>query len=240
MCLRGSGPVRSAPSSSATRPTLPSNPRGLFQCHQTDADSDVRRICGGWAGCHEGNELLALRMWLLNGLIDNDTYWALVEYVSPVPLFSSGSEAAAHGASGIDVPDEKARLLISKITRTRDDIVQQRLLAMSGARYGVRRAVTVLRPDRRRLAVRPSQDKSDLGLRREQPRLVARRHRRATPRDVPGTGLLRQRHETSNTSLKGTGALCVADAYAAPRWAVALKSRAGRRRPNPPNGFRSH
>ncbi|MFI7337249.1 DUF6283 family protein [Streptomyces sp. NPDC050085] len=102
----------------------PDQPAGLFQCHQADADSAVRRFCGGWAGCHEGEELLALRLALLDGSIDTDTYKAVVEYASPVPLFSSGSEAATHGESGIETPDEKARHLISKITRTRNDLVQ--------------------------------------------------------------------------------------------------------------------
>lgn len=56
--------------------------------------------------------------------MDTLTYKAVVEYVSPMPLFSSGSETAAHGESGIERPDEKARHLISKITRTRNDLVQ--------------------------------------------------------------------------------------------------------------------
>ncbi|MBQ0850234.1 hypothetical protein J8N05_18735 [Streptomyces sp. BH-SS-21] len=102
----------------------PDQPTGLFQCHQADADSAVRRVCGGWAGCHEGRELLALRLALLDGRIDTVTYKAVVEYVSPVPLFSSGSEAGAHGESGIETPDERARRLINKINRTRNDLVQ--------------------------------------------------------------------------------------------------------------------
>ncbi|MFD7540214.1 DUF6283 family protein [Streptomyces sp. NPDC059819] len=102
----------------------PDQPTGLFQCHQADADSAVRRVCAGWAGCHEGGELLALRLALLHGRIDIATFEAVVEYVSPVPLFSSGREAATHGESGIETPDEKARHLISKISRTRNDLVQ--------------------------------------------------------------------------------------------------------------------
>jgi hypothetical protein len=68
--------------------------------------------------------LLALRLALLDCRIDSATYRAVVEYVSPVSLFSSGSEAAAHGEAGIDEPGEKARRLINKITRTRSDLVQ--------------------------------------------------------------------------------------------------------------------
>ncbi|MFE1797725.1 DUF6283 family protein [Streptomyces sp. NPDC059517] len=102
----------------------PDQPTGLFQCHQADADSAVRRVCAGWAGCHEGEELLALRLALIDGRIDDATYRAVVEYASPVFLFPSGSDAAAHGEAGIDAPDEKARHLINKITRTRNDLVQ--------------------------------------------------------------------------------------------------------------------
>jgi hypothetical protein len=96
----------------------------LFQCHQAGADSAVRHVCAGWAGCHEGEELLALRLALRDGRIDATTYRAVVEYVSPVLLFPSGSDAAAHGEAGVDAPAEKARRLINKITRTRNDLVQ--------------------------------------------------------------------------------------------------------------------
>ncbi|XHM61981.1 DUF6283 family protein [Streptomyces iranensis] len=65
----------------------PDQPAGLFQCYQADADSAVRRVCAGWAGCHEGEELLALRLAVLDGCIDAATYRTVVEYVSPVPLF---------------------------------------------------------------------------------------------------------------------------------------------------------
>ncbi|MGK3945198.1 DUF6283 family protein [Streptomyces caeruleatus] len=75
----------------------------------------------GWV--HEGEELQALRLAVLDGRIDADTYQAVVEYVSPVLLFPSDSDAAAHGEAGIDAPDEKARHLINKIARTRNDLV---------------------------------------------------------------------------------------------------------------------
>ncbi|MFD5126880.1 DUF6283 family protein [Streptomyces olindensis] len=67
----------------------PDQPTGLFQCHQADAGSAVRRVCGGWAGCHDSEELLALRLALIDGRMDTLTYKAVVEYVSPMPLFSS-------------------------------------------------------------------------------------------------------------------------------------------------------
>ncbi|WP_153815742.1 DUF6283 family protein [Streptomyces sp. SUK 48] len=102
----------------------PDQPTRLFQCHQTDAGSVVRRVCAGWAGCHEGGELLALRLAVLEGSIDAVTYRAVVEYVSPVALFPSGREAAAHGEAGVGAPTEEALRLINKIRRTRNDLVQ--------------------------------------------------------------------------------------------------------------------
>ncbi|MFF8883944.1 DUF6283 family protein [Streptomyces flaveolus] len=88
------------------------------------AGSPARRVCAGWAGCHDGEHLLALRLAVIDGRIDAATYRAVADYVSPVPLFASGSEAAAHGESGIDAPDEEARRVIDKIAGTRNDLVQ--------------------------------------------------------------------------------------------------------------------
>jgi hypothetical protein len=102
----------------------PDQPPALFQCHQADAGSPARRVCAGWAGCHDGEDLLALRLAVIDGRIDAATYRAVADYVSPVPLFESGSEAAAHGERGIDAPDEEARRVIDKIAGTRNDLVQ--------------------------------------------------------------------------------------------------------------------
>lgn len=104
--------------------TPPSQPTGVFQCHQAAADSDVRHVCAGWAGCHEGEDLLALRLAVIDGRMDTLTYRAVADYESPVPLFSSGSAAAAQGQAGIPVPTGDARRLISKISQTRGDLVQ--------------------------------------------------------------------------------------------------------------------
>ena len=99
----------------------PEQPTAVFQCHQADADSGAARVCGGWAGCH-GRELLAPRIAMLTGRIDPATYQAVVEYLSPVPLFASGSEAAEHGEKGIEEPDGNAERLIAKITQNRNDL----------------------------------------------------------------------------------------------------------------------
>jgi len=101
----------------------PGQPQSMFQCHQADAESDARRVCAGWAGCHDGEGLLSLRLALLSGRIDSVTYWAVVEYKTPVPVFPSGNAAADHGESGIDEPVAEACCLIRKISRTRSDLV---------------------------------------------------------------------------------------------------------------------
>ncbi|MEH0985878.1 DUF6283 family protein [Micromonospora sp. CPCC 205556] len=84
-------------------------PAGLFLCHQAD-----RRVCAGWAGCHDGNELLALRLAALQGMSPHEIA-AIRDYTSPVPLFGSGREAAAHGMAGIDAPGPKARRAIERL-----------------------------------------------------------------------------------------------------------------------------
>ncbi|WP_369394998.1 DUF6283 family protein [Streptomyces sp. CG1] len=51
----------------------PDHAAALFQCRQADVDSEARRICAGWAGCHDVAHLLALRTALLDGHIDAST-----------------------------------------------------------------------------------------------------------------------------------------------------------------------
>ncbi|MFC1436631.1 DUF6283 family protein [Streptacidiphilus sp. N1-10] len=102
-------------------PTVDQPPR-LFQCHQTDADSTIARICAGWAGCHDSAHLLALRIAILEGSIDETTYQAMLEYESSVPLFASGNEAADHGQADTNDPRDDAERLVAKITRTRRDL----------------------------------------------------------------------------------------------------------------------
>lgn len=80
----------------------------LFLCHQQDGN-----LCAGWVGCHDPNELLALRLHARQ--IDPSTY----DYVSPVPLFASGAEAAEHGLAEVDQPGEAADKVIRKLTRQR-------------------------------------------------------------------------------------------------------------------------
>ncbi len=76
----------------------------LFFCHRHDG-----HLCAGWVGCHDTDHLLALRL----NRVDSATF----DYVSPVPLFRSGREAAAHGLSGINNPDRRARRAIAKLEK---------------------------------------------------------------------------------------------------------------------------
>lgn len=94
----------------------------LFQCHQTDADSAVRRMCAGWVACHGGGELLAVRLALIQARISPHTFEQAQGYESPVPLFTSGVEAAEHGQRDIDQPGLGAQLAIWKVARTRSDL----------------------------------------------------------------------------------------------------------------------
>ncbi|MFF7198271.1 DUF6283 family protein [Streptomyces sp. NPDC008079] len=104
------------------RPT-PEQPVRLFQCHLYDAEDSRGRICGGWAGCHDGNGLLALRVALIiSREITPETERAIREYESPVPLFASGAEAAAHGMRELENPGPQARREIEKIQRIRTDL----------------------------------------------------------------------------------------------------------------------
>lgn len=69
----------------------------LFHCHSTPA-----KLCAGWVGCHDMDENLAVRMNARN--LDPAVY----EYSSPVPLFDSGAEAAAHGMRDLATPGPEA------------------------------------------------------------------------------------------------------------------------------------
>jgi hypothetical protein len=89
-------------------------PMGVFMCHQ-----DTGRVCAGWAGCHDGNHLLALRLARPFKSMTDEAIEATIDYVSPVPLFGSGREAAEHGRSGIDDPSPDAQAVAAKVIERR-------------------------------------------------------------------------------------------------------------------------
>lgn len=76
----------------------------LFLCHQQDC-----HLCAGWVACHDMHHSLAVR---LHG-VHPDTF----AFTSPVPVFASGAQAAAHGLSGVDDPGIAAQKAIEKLTR---------------------------------------------------------------------------------------------------------------------------
>ena len=80
----------------------------LFICHQDDGC-----LCAGWLATHGTDNLVALR--LHGGLVTEDVW----TYESPVPVFSSGAEAAAHGKAEIEEPGEKAQRTITRLVRKR-------------------------------------------------------------------------------------------------------------------------
>jgi hypothetical protein len=86
-------------------------PAGVFMCHQRDG-----RVCAGWAGCHDHDETLALRLAVMRGSITVETLDAIRDYETDVPLFATGQEAADHGMSGVDDPDQRARRIIDGLT----------------------------------------------------------------------------------------------------------------------------
>lgn len=90
-------------------------PPQIFMCHQLDGC-----ICGGWLLTHDRDHLLALRIHerSLDPLVWN--------YASEVPVFDTGSEAAAHGCSGIEKPSAEAQRKIAGLVRQRANINSDR------------------------------------------------------------------------------------------------------------------
>lgn len=87
-------------------------PTGVFLCHQQDG-----RICAGWAGCHDMDDSLGLRLAVTTGALGVDDYRATLDYSSPVLLFASGTEAAEHGLRDLAAPAGPAVRAMSKISR---------------------------------------------------------------------------------------------------------------------------
>lgn len=92
-------------------------PHAVFFCHQ-----QTGHVCAGWAGCHDMDEAIALRL-PFHGLTEEGVD-ATRTYVSPVPLFESGAEAALHGLSGLDSPDRKAQVMNRRLRTKLGDRIQ--------------------------------------------------------------------------------------------------------------------
>lgn len=76
---------------------------GLFFCHRNDG-----HLCAGWVGCHDMGHAIAVRL--------NPVHPSTFDYVSPVPLFGSGAEAALNGLLDIEAPSPAALRIIAKLT----------------------------------------------------------------------------------------------------------------------------
>jgi hypothetical protein len=87
-------------------------PAGVFLCHQQNG-----RVCAGWVGCHDMSQSLGLRFAARE--MDPDDVAACLDYTSPVPLFKTGTEAAAHGLRDLEAPGTPAVRVMSKIARRR-------------------------------------------------------------------------------------------------------------------------
>lgn len=87
-----------------------SQPAAVFMCHQGAGD-----VCAGWLGHTDPAELLAVRIGIISGSLDE----SCATYETDVPLFASGAEAAAHGRAAIKNPDDRAVQAIRKIVQVR-------------------------------------------------------------------------------------------------------------------------
>lgn len=91
--------------------TFEQRPRA-FLCHN-DADRPEPRLCAGWLGCHGPEELLGVRIGLIEGAIDP----SVLDFTTDVPLFESGAAAAAYGLADVDAPSPEAVDVVRKVRR---------------------------------------------------------------------------------------------------------------------------
>lgn len=89
----------------------------VFMCHQAD-----KRLCAGWVGCHDMDNMIGLRLAASAGMLSSEELELARNYVSPVPLFANGAEAAAHGHGEIANPSPAARRTIDKLERRRANL----------------------------------------------------------------------------------------------------------------------
>lgn len=82
----------------------------VFLCHQQN-----QRLCSGWVGVHDMENMLGLRLVVNSGQIAPEDIDAICDYTTDVPLHESGAAAAEHGMREIDAPPEKARKIVNKL-----------------------------------------------------------------------------------------------------------------------------
>lgn len=94
--------------------------RPLFGCHQQDG-----HLCAGWVGTHDMDNSIALRVAVSSGFISPEEAQRTVDYVSPVPLFASGREAAEHGKRDLYNPGKRARAMKARLKNKLKDKVYE-------------------------------------------------------------------------------------------------------------------
>ncbi|MFF2053776.1 DUF6283 family protein [Leifsonia sp. NPDC058194] len=80
----------------------------IFSCHLQDGC-----VCSGWLGHRDPMDLLAVRLGLSRGDLDEDSR----DYTTRVPLFESGAAAAHHGLRDVVDPGTAAQAAIDKLIR---------------------------------------------------------------------------------------------------------------------------
>lgn len=93
----------------------PYQPPNVFLCHQKDG-----RVCAGWAGCHDGTQLLSLRLACMTGAMSREVAEEVIDYRSPVELHPSGTAAAEFGLLEVDDPGPEALELMAALVRKRE------------------------------------------------------------------------------------------------------------------------
>jgi hypothetical protein len=84
----------------------------IFMCHRRDS-----RICAGWAGTHDMQENLAVRIASSAGRIGLELVESLIDYATDMPLWPSGAAAAEHGRRDIRRPGLRAMRMINQLKR---------------------------------------------------------------------------------------------------------------------------
>lgn len=96
------------------RPTA-DQPALLFLCHQVDG-----HICAGWAGCHDMDESLAVRVAGIDGGLSLQDVAALRAYATDIDLFPTGQAAAEHGLVDVGDPSPEAVRAARKLAARRE------------------------------------------------------------------------------------------------------------------------
>ena len=87
-------------------------PTSVFGCHQNNG-----HLCSGSVGTHDMDQNLGMRLAVRSGDVSEETMDACLNYVTEVPLFESGKEAALHGFRDMADPSERTRKIATKLVK---------------------------------------------------------------------------------------------------------------------------